>query len=141
MRLEKIEDKIAWLRRWRDSSTEATQLYREIEELETAYTAPAFVIDGMPHAPGHRDLSDFAARLDGLLRRLKIAWQSRLLAHDEISYCIEHCETLKESHRALLRYYFLMGRTYEDTAALMGLSYSRIMDLRAEALQLIEIDV
>jgi len=127
------QEKYRWLYRARNSQVEEEQLSREMRELELSYMLPSITIDDIPHGSGgERDLSDFAAKWDALYDSLREAYDRRRRYHWEIHEAIESSD-LTEAQRAVLRYFFLMGKTIEQIAVLMQYTSRHVLRLRARA--------
>ncbi len=89
----------------------ARRIEEEIEQLRADKMAPALVMDDMPHAHDQKDLSDYAAKLDELERKLIKARYKRIDLYAEIFADIERLED--ETEKTVLTYRYLRRYSWE----------------------------
>ena len=96
------ELKKEYLRSYTPAVSAARRIEEEIEQLRADKMAPALVMDDMPHAHDQKDLSDYAAKLDELERKLIKARYERIDLYADIFADIERLED--ETEKAVLTY-------------------------------------
>ena len=105
------ELKKEYLRSYTPAVSAARRIEVEIEQLRADKMAPALVMDDMPHAHDQKDLSDYAAKLDELERKLIKASYERIDLYAEIFADIERLED--ENEKAVLTYRYLRRYSWE----------------------------
>ena len=95
--------------------------------------APALVMDDMPHAHDQKDLSDYAAKLDELERKLIKARYERIDLDAEIFADIERLED--ETEKAVLTYRYLRRYSWEKICVEMGYQWAQMHRIHARALK------
>ena len=103
-----------------------------IRELRLNGICPAVIADGMPHASGVSDLSDFVAELDREERKYMRARYLRVKLCREIMDKIERLPNEDEKDVLAFRYIKLMK--WEDICEEMGFSWNGIHKLHSRAL-------
>ena len=103
-----------------------------IRELQLNQICPAVIADGMPHASGGSDLSDFAAAMDEERRKYLKARYLRVKLCREIMDKIERLPNEDEKDVLAFRYIKLMK--WEDICVEMGFSWNGIHKLHSRAL-------
>lgn len=86
----------------------------EIETLRAAEMGSAINYTGMPHGTNIRDLSDYAARLDKLTRKLYKKKEEALRIVNRIERSIS--KVPNDRYQALLRDRYICGKTWEQMA-------------------------
>lgn len=104
-----------------------------IRELRLNQICPAVIADGMPHASGGSDLSDFAAELDREERKYMKARYLRVKLCREIMDKIERLPNEDEKDVLAFRYIKLMK--WEDICVEMNLSWRRVHYIHSDALE------
>ena len=89
--------------------------------------------DGMPHGSGCSDLSEYAAKLDELLRELKEQLEKKIEIRREITQKID--AMTDETESLLLRYRYIHLLTWEEVAVKMDYSWKQIHRIHGNALQ------
>ena len=115
---------------------EVTQLREQLEELESRIYSPRVpVLTGMPSAPrfGGGSAQEINATKTMELREL---YQAKLKEIDGRLYDIETAIAgLTPTFRALLRYKYIEGLTWEEVCVKMDYSWRQIHRLHSQALQ------
>ena len=121
------QEKKEYLERYKWTSIEVERLKEQINELKTSALPGAISCDGMPHGSGGGkfDLSDYAARLDGLIQKYRqTLWRKVKELHD-ITEALDELER-KDSESIkfamLLRLRYIYGYDWEQIAT--DMSYS-----------------
>ena len=133
------ERKKAFLRQYAMSRRREDEINQEIEALETRYGLHSPIIDDMPHGSGGGSgLEEFAAQYDKLWRKLKAQRAHSINVYHDIVDAVE-AMPCGEDKKTLLRYRYLLGRTWEETAVFLHVTYRHTLRLHGEALKLFEI--
>lgn len=104
-----------------------------IRELRLNRICPAVIANGMPHASGGGDLSEFAAELDREERKYMKARYLRIKLCREIMDKIERLPNEDEKDVLAFRYIKLMK--WEDIAVKMGFSWQHTHRIHDNALK------
>ena len=72
------EEKKKYLRSYLNLKAREAELEEEIEELSSRYAGHALIYSDMPKGTADKDLSDYAAEVDELERRLRIMQQEAI---------------------------------------------------------------
>lgn len=127
------ESKKEYLRSYTPAVSAARRLEEEIERLRADKMASALVMDDMPHAHDQKDLSDYAARLDELERKLIKARYERIDLYAEIFADIERLED--ETEKAVLTYRYLRRYSWEKICVEMEYQWAQVHRIHARALK------
>lgn len=127
------ELKKEYLRLYTPAVSAARRLEEEIERLRADKMAPALVMDDMPHAYDQKDLSDYAAKLDELERKLIKARYERIDLYAEIFADIERLED--ETEKTVLTYRYLRRYSWEKICVEMGYQWAQVHRIHARALK------
>nr|DAG33722.1 MAG TPA: Protein of unknown function (DUF1492) [Caudoviricetes sp.] len=122
-----------YLRSYIPAVNAARRLEEEIERLRADKMAPALVMDDMPHAHDQKDLSDYAARLDELERKLIKARYEHIDLYAEIFADIERLED--ETEKTVLTYRYLRRYSWEKICVEMGYQWAQVHRIHARALK------
>ena len=121
------QEKKEYLKRYKWTSIEVKKLKEQINELKASALPGAISYDGMPHGSGGGkfDLSDYAARLDGLIQKYRQTHRRKLKELHDITEALDQLE-LKDSESikfaTLLRLRYVHGYDWEQIATDMGYS-------------------
>ncbi|MCI8514118.1 MAG: hypothetical protein HFI93_05750 [Lachnospiraceae bacterium] len=128
------EEKKEYLRSYRAAQKEVEILEEAIKGLRDQEINPALrQPDGMPKGSGFHDLSDYAARLDGLEREWQAKkWEAVDRYHRVMTDILAISD---ETERRLLQYRYINGYTWEQIADSMMYSYRWILKLHGRALE------
>ena len=127
------ESKKEYLRSYTPAVSAARRLEEEIEKLRADKMAPALVMDDMPHAHDQKDLSDYAAKLDELERKLIKARYERIDLYAEIFADIERLAD--ETEKTDLTYRYLRRYSWEKICVEMGYRWAQVHRIHARALK------
>lgn len=134
MELTENEKKKLFLKSYMQAKNDVFRLEMQLTELRLNKLTPSMVPDdGMPHASGISDLSDYAARVDELERKLLQKRYRRIRAFKKVQAAIERLES--EQEKDLLTYRYLKGYSWEKIAVEMGYTYRHTIRLHGEALK------
>lgn len=121
------QEKKEYLERYKWTSIEVKKLKEQINELKASALPGAISYDGMPHGSGGGkfDLSDYAARLDGLIQKYRQTLRRKVKELHDITEALEQLER-KDSESikfaTLLRLRYIYGYDWEQIAT--DMSYS-----------------
>lgn len=127
-----------FLRSYRRAKRAVTRLEEQLIELRINKISPSVNNDGMPHGTDIGDLSDYAARVDHIERKIIAARYERICTYERIEKCIEAME--EEREKDLLTYRYLRGKSWEQVAVELGYSWQHTHRIHAQALQHLKID-
>lgn len=134
MELTENEKKKLFLKSYMQAKHDVSRLEMQLAELRLNKLTPSMVPDdGMPHASGISDLSDYAARVDELERELLQKRYRRIRAFQKVQAAIEVMENDRE--KELLTYRYLQGMKWEEIAVKMGYSWQHVHKIHASALK------
>jgi len=123
-----------FLREYRVLKIEVKVIETTIEELRESVIMPASANDGMPRAKySTSDLSDYAAKLEQLERRLSIRMKQAIFKLNMIEAEISKLDDKTEA--ASLRLHYICGKTWEETAEMMNYSRTQIFRIQADAVR------
>ena len=121
------QEKKEYLERYKWTSIEVKRLKEQINELKASALPGAISYDGMPHGSGGGkfDLSDYAAKLDGLIQKYRQTLRRKVKELHEIIEALDQLEQ-KDSEgvklATLLRLRYVDGYEWERIAAEMSYS-------------------
>ena len=134
MELTENEKKKLFLKSYMQAKNDVFRLEMQLAELRLNKLTPSMVPDdGMPHASGISDLSDYAARVDELERELLQKRYKRIRAFQKVQEAIEAMENDRE--KEILTYRYLQGMKWEEIAVKMGYSWQHVHKIHASALK------
>lgn len=121
------QEKKEYLERYKWTSIEVKRLKEQIDELKASALPGAISYDGMPHGSGGGkfDLSDYAARLDGLIQKYRQTLRRKMKELHDITEALDQLEQKDgESIKfaTLLRFRYVYGYDWEQIAT--DMSYS-----------------
>lgn len=121
------QEKKEYLERYKWTSIEVKKLKEQINELKASALPGAISYDGMPHGSGGSkfDLSDYAARLDGLIQKYRQTLRRKTKELHDITEALDQLEQKDgESIKfaTLLRLRYVYGYDWEQIAT--DMSYS-----------------
>lgn len=127
------EKKKRFLNSYPKARREVARLEAQLEELRANKMSLKVVNDGMPKGSGTSDLSDYAARMDELERKLKAKRYVCIQEFVKVQDAIEEMED--EQEKLLLTYRYLKGMTWERIADEMNYSWQHLHKIHAKALK------
>ncbi len=133
MATKENEAKKQFLRKYQSLLRKEKHLEREIESIRSRYTGQAITYSDMPHGTDQRDLSDYAAEVDDLLRDLEAAKWQAIHQYHLIMSGIEDIQDEREQEVLRLRY--LHSMEWQDIADEMGWDRITIWRIHGDALQ------
>ena len=124
----------AYLLRYRWNKKRIRRLAEQIEELRTRKAYPGSPsLDAMPHGSNPSDLSDYAARLDELERRLG---EEQVAADRAALEIIETINRLTdEDEKSVLTLYYVRGYRWDRVAVEVSYSWRHVLRLRDQAVK------
>lgn len=124
----------AYLLRYRWNKKRIRRLAEQIEELRTRKAYPGSPsLDAMPHGSNPSDLSDYAARLDELERRLG---EEQVAADRAALEVIETINRLSdEDEKSVLTLYYVRGYRWDRVAVEVSYSWRHVLRLRDQAVK------
>jgi DNA-directed RNA polymerase specialized sigma subunit len=129
---EENEKKKEYLWRYRESVRMVERIKSELEEIRAMRAGTAINYDGMPSGSGQSDLSDYAAELDKLERKLVSERYKRIALYQDIERRIKKLKDQKESD--VLFYRYIKGLDWWEVAEKMGYSERQIHRLHGNSL-------
>ena len=131
---EENEKKKEYLWKYKKALKSQQAIEEEIDQLRQDKMYPGSLEqDGMPHGSGCSDLSEYAAKLDELLRELKEQLEKKIEIRREITQKID--AMTDETESLLLRYRYIHLLTWEEVAVKMDYSWKQIHRIHGNALQ------
>lgn len=125
---------------YRDAVRRADEIQMELGRIRDNYASiSSQALDGMPHSAKIHDLSEFAEKVDDLLRELRTQYDACVTKKRLIAQLIDEADT--ETQRLLLWYRFIKlekdGRLmwYERIAVETGYSYGGVRYIIDQGLQ------
>lgn len=129
---EENERKKKYLCGYLNALKEEERIKQEIEVFRLRKMNPSLNMDGMPHSNSHSDLSGYMAKLDDLLRELRIEQEKAVVKYSEIRNDV--CNMQTDIYREILTRKYLLGETLEVIAVGLNYSYKQICRLHGNAL-------
>lgn len=134
---EENQKKIAYLKKYKYAILDEKMILEEIQKLRADKMFPSLAMDGMPHGNGTSDLSEYAARLDEEINKLKVQRLEKVKIYSDISSRIRRVED--DNQRELLMYRYIKGMSWEDVASELGYTWRWTHKLHSKALDAIDI--
>lgn len=128
------------IKRYLNKCTSAQRSVKRLEQDIAQFRAEKMsirhIMDGMPHASWYGDLSDYAAKLDELERKLIQARYERVAIYTDIFDLLEQVED--ETYRELLSCRYLRGYTWDRIADEMQYCVAQVHRIHNKALEEVE---
>lgn len=131
------QKKIAYLRKYYYAKKEEQMILDEIQRLREDKMFPGLFMDGMPHGSEVSDMSEYAARMDEEMQRLKAQMLKCALLRSDISSRIRRVEN--DTQRELLMLRYIKCMKLEEIADEMGYSERHIRRIHSMALNSIDL--
>lgn len=127
------EKKKEYLRGYNDHVRRIRRIETELAELRTMRISGSGNMDGMPHGSSQSDLSDYAADLDALERKLMQERYERVQAYKEIVRKIKDLES--ENEKDVLFYRYIAGDDWWEIAQKLRYSKRQIHRFHGKGLE------
>lgn len=127
------EKKKEYLREYNYHVSRIRRIETELAELRTMKISGFGNIDGMPHGSRQSDLSDYAAELDSLERKLVEEWRRMNLARKEIERRIKNLKS--ENEKDVLFYRYIAGYDWPEIAQKLRYSERQVHRFHGKALE------
>lgn len=134
---EENQKKIAYLKKYKYAILDEKMILEEIQRLRANKMFPSLAMDGMPHGNGTSDLSEYAARLDEEINKLKVQRLEKVKIYSDISSRIRRVED--DNQRELLMYRYIKGMSWEDIAVKLNYTWRHVHRIHSQALDSIDI--
>lgn len=134
---EENQKKIAYLKKYKYAILDEKMILEEIRKLRADKMFPSLAMDGMPHGNGTSDLSEYAARLDEEINKLKVQRLEKVKIYSDISSRIRRVED--DNQRELLMYRYIKGMSWEDIAVKLNYTWRHVHRIHSQALDSIDI--
>lgn len=131
--LTENEQKKLFLRSYLRDKQAVIRIEEQLAELRANKISPSVINDGMPHGTELSDLSDYAAQVDELERKLLKKRYKCLQSFRKVQNAIETMED--EAEKGLLTYRYLRGMKWEEIAVKMGYSWQHVHKIHSMALK------
>lgn len=105
----------------------------KMQEIRLNKMCPSAIIDGIPHASNHTDLSGYAALIDQEEKRYMEYRYQRIKKCKEITDRIEQLED--EDEKDILMYRYIKLMKWEDICMKIGLSWKQVHRIHTRALE------
>lgn len=130
---ENNEKKKEYLRSYQKAVRREQEILEEIQQLRMDKMFPSVVNDGMPKGSEQSDLSEYVAKVDELIQKLKNERFKKIKLMDDILYSISVMKDNDEKIVLKLRY--IKGLKWEEIENALGCSNRSIHGLHSKALQ------
>lgn len=127
------ERKKEYLRSYQKAVRREQDILDEIQELRMDKMLPGSRMDDGPRAAGYSDLSGYAAKIDELMERLKQERFEKVRLREKIEREIN--AVANEDEKAVLRYRYIKGMTWEAVCVRIGYSWRQTHRTHARALE------
>lgn len=127
------ERKKEYLRSYQKAARRECDILDEIQELRMDKMLPGSRLDEGPRAAGYSDLSGYAAKMDELIERLKQERFEKVRLREKIEREIN--AMANEDEKAVLRYRYIQGMTWEAVCVRIGYSWRQTHRTHARALE------
>lgn len=132
------EKKKRYLQQYQQAVRELARLEAELEELRIMRVSISVKMDGMPHTRNKSDLSGYAAKLDGLERKIVAERYRRINIYQEIR---ERIATLQDQNeKEVIFYRYVKGLDWWEIAEKLNYSERWIMKMHGMALSHLEVE-
>jgi len=133
---EENQEKKKYLSGYKAAKKKEERILEQIQELRTNAMFPALQYDDMPRGTNISDLSDYAAKLDELIRELKQERLEAIKKYEKIYQDIKCVEDEREQD--VLTYRYLQCMDWEAVCVAMGLSWKHTHRIHGNALKTLE---
>mgnify|MGYP001863189940 CR=1 FL=1 len=130
---ESNEAKKEYLSSYQKAVRREQEILDEIQQLRMDEMFPSVVNDGIPKGSEQRDLSDYVAKLDELIEKLKQERFEKIKRMDDILY---HISLLRdEDEKRVLRLRYIKGLKWEEVAVNMDYKWAQMHRIHSRALK------
>ena len=98
---------------------------------------PALQGDGMPRGSSQKDLSDYYAKIESLMKELKKEWVESVIQYERIRKAIN--KMIDEQEKEALTRYYILGEKWKEIKNKMGVSEAKLYRIYDRALENFEI--
>ena len=133
MDMTENEKKKEFLNSYLRAKQDVLRLEEQLEELRESKMSLSMANDGMPHGSSKSDLSDYAAKVDELERKITAKRYQRIQTLQNVQNAIEDMEDGQE--KLLLTYRYIKGLKWEEIAVRMNYSWQHTHKIHANALK------
>lgn len=126
------QKKTEYLKKFQDNVKSAKRIEEQIMKLRSDTLYPSFILSDTPRSTQKKDLSDYAAKLDGLINELKSVRFKRIKTYLNISRLVEAMED--ETERQVLIFKYIDGLNWEDVCDKIGYSWKHTHRIHTKAL-------
>lgn len=130
---EDNERKKEYLSSFKYAEREVERLDYKIQTLRSMKMSPSVVLDDMPHSNAKKDLSDYAANLDELIREYVKERYKRIQLFKEITDQIDLLTD--EPERQVLFERYIKDKKWEDVCVNLKYCWSRTHEIHSSALK------
>lgn len=131
--LNQNEEKKIYLKKYICAVRREQDILEEIQQLRESKMFPSVVNDGMPHATDCKDLSDYAARLDQEIEKLKKQRLENIRIYSDIKRKIDVMEN--DDQKDILNYRYIQCLKWEEICLKMGWCWSHTHRIHSLALK------
>lgn len=131
------EKKKEYLRGYRVHVRRISRIESELAELRAMRGSMSVNNDGMPHGSNQGDLSDYAAEVDDLERKLVEERYNRIMEYKDVARRIKNLKS--ENEKDVLFYRYIKGMDWWEIAEKMGYSERHITRIHGKALAHLEL--
>lgn len=134
---ENNEKKKEYLRSYRKAVRREQEILDEIQQLRMDKMFPSVVNDGMPKGSKQSDLSEYIAKVDELIQKLKNERFKKIKLMDDILYSISVLDD--DDEKSVLRLRYIKGVRWEDICVAIDYSWKQTHRIHSRALKNLQI--
>lgn len=134
---ESNEKKKEYLRSYQKAVRREQEIMDEIQQLRMDKMFPSVVNDGMPKGSEQSDLSEYVAKIDELIQKLKNERFKKIKLMDDILYSISVLED--DDEKSVLRLRYIKGVRWEDICVAIDYSWKQTHRIHSRALKNLQI--
>ena len=134
---ESNEKKKEYLRSYQKAVRREQEILDEIQQLRMDKMFPSVVNDGMPKGSKQSDLSEYVAKVDELIQKLKNERFKKIKLMDDILYSISVLED--DDEKSVLRLRYIKGVRWEDICVAIDYSWKQTHRIHSRALKNLQI--
>lgn len=134
---EEIEQKKEYLKGYIKLKNREALIKDQIQQLRLDTMFPALQGDGMPRGSSQKDLSDYYAKIESLMKELKKEWVESVIQYERIRKAIN--KMIDEQEKEALTRYYILGEKWKEIKNKMGVSEAKLYRIYDRALENFEI--